>query len=203
LGLGDVLHAGKNLYEIAEKGAVHQASARDNLALNAIAAIVGGTNKLPYFADMNTAALADFTAFAKTLLSRTDASAVRGDLGLKSAAVRDVGTGASQIPDMSAFASVLAGNGKMRFPGGFLVQWGNAVPSLGTALVHYNEAFVDTPWFIGTTTRQAGFPTAMQSIIVDDSLSNNTQFSARTLAFDGTTFAASTSAFYWYAIGRG
>lgn len=203
LDLTEALKAGNNLYEIAAKGAANQAAARGNLALNPISGIVGGDNLLPYFVDMNTAALAPFTAFARTLLSRSDASAVRTDLGLKNAAQRDVGTGATQIPDMSSFSSELSGNGKMRFPGGFFVQWGNANPVSGTATVHYNEAFVSTPWFIGTTTRQADFPTAMQSIVVNDSLSNNTQFSARTLAFDGTTFSAAPNAFFWFAIGRG
>lgn len=203
LDLTDVLKAGHNLYEIAAKGAANQAAARGNLALNPISSIVGGSNLLPYFVDMDTAALANFTAFARTLLGRSDSAAVRSDLGLKSASMRDVGVGSGQIPDMSAFGADLSGNGKMRFPGGLMMQWGNANPTAGTALVHYNEAFISTPWFIGTTTRQADFPTAMQSIVINDSLSNNTQFSARTLAFDGTNFAAATSAFFWFALGRG
>ncbi|MGY0264567.1 phage tail protein [Citrobacter freundii] len=201
LGLGDVLHAGKNLYEIAEKGAVHQASARDNLALNAIAAIVGSENKLPYFADMNTAALADFTAFAKTLLSRTDASEVRGDLGLKSAALREVGVDANQIPDVSFFANSLHQNGFMKLPGGLMLQWGLGVGVNGTASVTFNQAFVSRPFFVGFGYKQSTFPSAMQSIIINDEFFDNTAFSARTLMFDGTTMAASPNAFLWYALG--
>lgn len=184
-------------------GKADAAAARSSLGINAVAAIVGGVNKLPYFQDMETPALADLTAFARTLLSRADAATVCSDLGLKSAGLRDVGTGARQIPDMSAFGADLSGNGKMRFPGGLFLQWGNAFPTAGTALVHYNEAFISAPWFIGITTRQADFPTAMQSVVINDSLSTNTQFSARTLAFDGTTMVASTNAFFWYAIGQG
>ncbi len=299
LDLGDVLHAGKNLYEIAEKGAAHQASARDNLALNAIAAIVGGknklpyfadmntaaladftafartllsrsdasavrgdlalnaiaaivggtnklpyfvdintaeladftafartllsrsdasavrgdlalnaiaaivggTNKLPYFADMNTAALADFTAFAKTLLSRTDASAVRGDLGLKSAALREVGVGENQIPDISSFANSPHQNGFMKLPGGLMLQWGLGVGVNGTASVTFNQAFVNRPFFVGFGYKQSTFPSAMQSIIINDEYFDNTAFSARTLMFDGTAIAASPNAFLWYALG--
>lgn len=203
LGLGDVLHAGKNLYEIAEKGAAHQASARDNLALNAIAAIVGGKNKLPYFADMNTAALADFTAFAKTLLSRTDASAVRGDLGLKSAALREVGVGENQIPDISSFANSPHQNGFMKLPGGLMLQWGLGVGVNGTASVTFNQAFVNRPFFVGFGYKQSTFPSAMQSIIINDEHFDNTAFSARTLMFDGTTMAASPNAFLWFALGVG
>ncbi|VDZ56329.1 Uncharacterised protein [Citrobacter freundii] len=201
LDLGDVLHAGKNLYEIAEKGAAHQASARDNLALNAIAAIVGSTNKLPYFVDINTAELADFTAFARTLLSRTDASAVRGDLGLKSAALRDVGVGANQIPDVSFFANSLYQNGFMKLPGGLMLQWGLGVGVHGTASVTFNQAFVNRPFFVGFGYKQSTFPSAMQSIIINDEFFDNTAFSARTLMFDGTTMAASPNAFLWYALG--
>ncbi|HEE9981064.1 TPA: hypothetical protein R8G50_002782 [Citrobacter freundii] len=201
LGLGDVLHAGKNLYEIAEKGAIHQASARDNLALNPIAAIVGGTNKLPYFADINTAALADFTAFARTLLSRSEASAVRGDLGLKSAALRDVGVGANQIPDVSSFANSLNQNGFMKLPGGLMLQWGLGTGVNGTASVTFNQTFVNRPFFVGFGYKQSTFPSAMQSIIINDEYFDNTAFSARTLMFDGTAIAASPSAFLWYALG--
>ena len=201
LDLGDVLHAGKNLYEIAEKGAAHQASARDNLALNAIAAIVGGTNKLPYFVDINTAELADFTAFAKTLLSRTDASAVRGDLGLKSAALREVGVGENQIPDISSFANSPHQNGFMKLPGGLMLQWGLGVGVNGTASVTFNQAFVNRPFFVGFGYKQSTFPSAMQSIIINDEYFDNTAFSARTLMFDGTAIAASPNAFLWYALG--
>ncbi|MFH3098005.1 phage tail protein [Citrobacter freundii] len=250
LDLGDVLHAGKNLYEIAEKGAAHQASARDNLALNAIAAIVGGKNKLPYFADMNTAALADFTAFARTLLSRSDASAVRGDLalnaiaaivggtnklpyfvdintaeladftafartllsrsdasavrgdlGLKSAALREVGVGENQIPDISSFANSPQQNGFMKLPGGLMLQWGLGIGVNGTASVTFNQAFVNRPFFVGFGCKQSTFPSAMQSIIINDEYFDNTAFSARTLMFDGTAIAASPNAFLWYAFG--
>ena len=252
LDLGVVLHAGKNLYEIAEKGAAHQASARDNLALNAIAAIVGGknklpyfadmntaaladftafartllsrsdasavrgdlalnaiaaivggTNKLPYFADMNTAALADFTAFAKTLLSRTDASAVRGDLGLKSAALREVGVGENQIPDISSFANSPYQNGFMKLPGGLMLQWGLGIGVNGIANITFNQAFVNRPFYVGFGYKQSTFPSAMQSIIINDEYFDNTAFSARTLMFDGTTMAASPNAFLWFALGVG
>ncbi|EOD3172258.1 phage tail protein [Citrobacter freundii] len=203
LDLGDVLHAGKNLYEIAEKGAAHQASARDNLALNAIAAIVGGTNKLPYFADMNTAALADFTAFARTLLSRSDASAVRGDLGLKSAALREVGVGENQIPDISSFANSPQQNGFMKLPGGLMLQWGLGIGVNGIASVTFNQAFVNRPFFVGFGYKQSTFPSAMQSIIINDEIFDNTAFSARTLMFNGTAMAASPNAFLWFALGVG
>ncbi|MCR9031242.1 hypothetical protein NXA99_22115, partial [Citrobacter amalonaticus] len=43
------------------------------------------------------------------------------NLGLGTAALRDVGTGENQIPDMSAWAS---GEGWRRTPDGYIEQWG-------------------------------------------------------------------------------
>ncbi|GAB0645580.1 gp53-like domain-containing protein [Leclercia adecarboxylata] len=45
-------------------------------------------------------------------------------LGLKTAALRDVGAGANQIPDMSLFASIREAKGYQRLPGGMIIQWG-------------------------------------------------------------------------------
>lgn len=48
------------------------------------------------------------------------------NLGLKSAAQRDVGTGTNQIPDMNSFTS---GPGWMKFPSGIIIQYGNKISS--------------------------------------------------------------------------
>ncbi|HHJ4515867.1 phage tail protein [Citrobacter freundii] len=45
------------------------------------------------------------------------------NLGLGTAAKKDIGTGAGQVPDMSSFTSTLNTPGVMRFPGGFTVMW--------------------------------------------------------------------------------
>lgn len=45
------------------------------------------------------------------------------NLGLKEAAKRDVGTGANQIPDMSAFDAQLALSGYAKEPSGLIRQW--------------------------------------------------------------------------------
>ena len=62
------------------------------------------------------------------------------NLGLKTAAQRDVGTGANQIPDMSAWAS---GPGWRKTPDGFIEQFGGInFPSSGGAAT---STWVDFP----------------------------------------------------------
>ncbi|HFR4110434.1 TPA: hypothetical protein ACHVJZ_003114 [Enterobacter roggenkampii] len=56
------------------------------------------------------------------------------NLGLKSAAQRDVGTGTNQIPDMNSFTS---GTNWMKFPSGKIIQWGYT-PSSNSAAVIVN-----------------------------------------------------------------
>ncbi|HDK9921935.1 gp53-like domain-containing protein [Escherichia coli] len=46
------------------------------------------------------------------------------NLGLGTAATKNVGTGAGQIPDMTSFSS---GSGWQRLPSGVIIQWGTAL----------------------------------------------------------------------------
>ena len=104
--------------------ALNKLYAPGNDTLGALASLVGAANKLPYFTGPKGAALTDLTAFARTLLSRSDAAGVLSDLGLGEAAKRDVGTGTNQIPDMSKWTSLKADYGWRLTPDGFLEQWG-------------------------------------------------------------------------------
>lgn len=63
------------------------------------------------------------------------------NLTLKTAAQRDVGTAANQIPDMSAFPCSIAVKGYLKLPNGMLLQWGTKSIAGANAS---GDAFADT-----------------------------------------------------------
>lgn len=131
-----------------------------------------------------------------TTLSGKDAAGLRSVLGLGTTATRNVGTGASQIPDMSSFLSgSTASSFWYKLPGGMVVMGGNASGiAPGTA---GNAVFFPVP-----------FPNACSSVIVTlvsnglyaDTVSFNT-FIPGTDRFNVYTNTSGTYTIYYMAFG--
>lgn len=108
--------------------------------LTAIAALASSANKLPYFTGEDTVAITDLTAYARTILGRSDAAGVLSDLGLGPiATAADIQSGtAKKMVDASGLKSFLpkrnfAANDFVRIPdvpGGLIIQWGVVLKSI-------------------------------------------------------------------------
>lgn len=71
--------------------------------LTSLAGLGGQHNQFPYFSGPETMTLGDITDIGKGIISRETLAEFYLYVGIKTAGLRDVGTGANQIPDMSAF----------------------------------------------------------------------------------------------------
>ena len=176
--------------------------------LTALAGLVNGANKLPYFSGVDQMATADLTAFARGLLGKADAATAKGHLGVGSAGGRNVGTGfsagGSEIPDMTFFAGLKGSAGYQYFPTGMLLQWGTVV-------------LKSAPSGVSIGTFPVAFPAAGQQIFVthDNPLANvmafgaaqiinTTQFRVNAVAINTDTFTMSPGfdlTLRWFAIG--
>ena len=176
--------------------------------LTALAGLVNGANKLPYFSGVDQMATADLTAFARGLLGKADAATAKGHLGVGSAGGRNVGTGfsagGSEIPDMTFFAGLKGSAGYQYFPTGMLLQWGTVV-------------LKSAPSGVSIGTFPVAFPAAGQQIVVthDNPLTNviafgaasiidPTQFRVNAIAINADTFTMAPGydlTLRWFAIG--
>ncbi|HAV9905482.1 TPA: hypothetical protein JLH72_000217 [Escherichia coli] len=121
-------------------------------------------------------------------------NALTTNLGLGTASKRNVGTGANQIPDMSAFAS---GSGYQKLPGGYILQWGsaNAGNSASTGISNtFPIPFPSGILIITTGQIDPSYTSAQQPVAVGISSPTLTGFIAKSAA-------ANTDAFNYLAIG--
>ncbi|MEO5336650.1 MAG: hypothetical protein H7841_07135 [Magnetospirillum sp. WYHS-4] len=169
LGTAATLNAGTapgNLVQLDGSGTLPAVSAANltnlppsymaNPQLAAIAGLVSAVNLLPYFTGSGTAALAEITAFARTLLDDIDAAAARATLGLGTAATLDAGTGAGnlvQLDGSGALPGVSAAN-LTNVPGNY-----TANPQLA-ALAALASAADKLPYFTGAGTASLATLTA-------------------------------------------
>lgn len=107
----------EELAGVVEASGVNLEKSKHNQLLTALKALL--LSRAHPFADIKTDGAA---AIAEAL----------SNLGLKSAAQRDVGTGTNQIPDMASFA---AGPGWMKFPSGKIIQYGYQTSSASGAII--------------------------------------------------------------------
>ncbi|MEP8691839.1 phage tail protein [Enterobacter hormaechei] len=151
--------------------------------LNELAAALGND---PNFATTVMNALAGKQPLDATLtnLSGKSISGLLQYLGLKTAAQRDVGTGANQIPDMNSFTSQKSLTGWQKLPGGMILQWGltTTFGSEQNTLVTFPVAFPSS-MLMGYTSyaNTSGDPAAGSTYIGQIRTTGSTQMYIRNL----------------------
>ncbi|MBW4227474.1 hypothetical protein JW320_24040, partial [Enterobacter roggenkampii] len=176
--------------------------------LTALAGLVNGANKLPYFSGVDQMAATDLTAFMRGLLGKADAAAAKGHLGVGSAGGRNVGVGfsagGSEIPDMTFFAGLKGSAGYQYFPTGMLLQWGTvglqSAPA-GTSIGTFPVAFPASAQQIVVTHDN---PTSNVMAFGAAGILNPTQFRVNAIAINADTFTMAQGynlSLRWLAIG--
>lgn len=204
IGQGDQWDAWRYLGLVDALNGKQQADA----TLTALAGLVNGADKLPYFSGVDQMASTDLTAFMRGLLGKADAATAKAHLGVGSAGGRNIGNGfsagGSEVPDMTFFTGLKGAAGYQYFPTGMLLQWGTVV-------------LKSAPSGVSIGTFPVAFPAAGQQIFVthDNPLANvmafgaasivdPTQFRVNAIAINADTFTMAPGyglTLRWFAIG--
>ena len=122
-------------------------------------------------------------------------------LGLGTAAKKDVGTGANQIPDMSLFVALQSTTGYQKLPSGLIIQWGVSGTTNGTGNALFPIAFPNAVFRVITSEANAqSWSTNLATFHGPTNLST-TGFTLRTIACTGASLTLATSGSQWLAIG--
>lgn len=177
--------------------------------LTALAALVGVANKLPYFNGDDTAALTDLTQVGRDIIGKSTIADILTYLGLGTAAKKDIGTGAGQVPDMSSFT--VTGNVNafvMQLPGGIVIQGGKvSTDANGFATVNLGLAMS----FYSVLTGESAVSNWVESgnvysglVIYGAQSLGTTSFGFRSIWWQGSdkTFRGGAATAHWIAVGR-
>ncbi|UXP25019.1 MULTISPECIES: gp53-like domain-containing protein [unclassified Enterobacter] len=119
--------------------------------LNTLRELAAAINNDPSFYSSVNTAMSGKLAKSQNGADIPDTATFRTNIGVKSASVRDVGTGANQIPDMSSFGISTSANGWCKLPNGLIIQWGRGGPLTPAApdnTVSFNISFPNECLFI-------------------------------------------------------
>lgn len=102
-------------------------------------------------------------------------NALTTNLSLGTAATKNVGTGANQIPDMSKFASLLSTNaGYQKLPSGLIIQWGTVnTPSTGAGSIDVTYPIVYPVGYMGVWGVYVTGDPSTRFVGIDGGVSNN------------------------------
>ena len=204
IGQGDQWDAWRYLGLVDALNGKQQADA----TLTALAGLVNGADKLPYFSGVDQMASTDLTAFVRGLLGKADAATAKAHLGVGSAGGRNIGNGfsagGSEVPDMTFFTGLKGAAGYQYFPNGMLLQWGTvtlkAAPS-GTSIGTFPVAFPAAGQQIFVTYDN---PSINVQAFGAASIIDPTQFRVNALAINADIFTMAPGydlTLRWFAIG--
>lgn len=166
--------------------------------LTALSGLEIEKDKLPFFNSNNSADITTLTKTGRDIIGKNTVDEVRTLLQLGSAALKTIGTGANQVPDMNAFGVSKNETGYQYLPGGLILQWGRVGPT--QAGQNTNVTFTIT------------FPTVAASVIcsLDATSLPGKGFGCSSIGVSRTGFGFyvandsdfnSNSGGFWFAIG--